>query len=168
MSEDLQREQPDNFQSLLIGAGVALVLSGVPFLNLINFLCCMGVALGGATAVWHFTNTYSLTLTPGEGFKQGAIACLIGGLALYVIQMILLVAFGYQSGKEWIDVMKNFVGNDPAARAQFEAQMAEQAREATSIKNIAIGLVTTLILYPLFGGAGGAIAASLFKKGNAE
>ncbi|MFQ3599577.1 MAG: hypothetical protein SNJ66_14685, partial [Chloroherpetonaceae bacterium] len=59
-------------------------------------------------------------------------------------------------------------GSDPAVRAQMEESFREQSANALSIGNIAIGTATTVILYPLFAGLGGIIAASMFKKGSPQ
>ncbi len=168
MSEQLttqpQPESPDNFNSILIGGGVIFVIGIVPFLNLING-CCLGMLLGGGVAVWHYANQYSLTLTSGEGFKLGALAGLLGGLAGLVVGYVLLALIGYQPGvDDSKNLMLNLFGSDPAVRAQIE----ESFREASELSpsSIAIGTIGTVIIYPLFSGLGGILAASIFKKGS--
>jgi hypothetical protein len=170
MSEQLttqtQPESPDNFNSILIGGGVIFVISIVPYLNLING-CCLGMLLGGGIAVWHYANQYNLSLTSGEGFKLGAMAGLLGGLAGLVVGYVLLALFDYQPGaKEIKNLVLNLAGSDPAVRAQMEESFREQSANALSATNIAIGTISTVIIYPLFAGLGGIIAASAFKKGS--
>lgn len=170
MSEQLttpaQPESPDNFNSVLIGASVIFVIGVVPFLNLIN-ACCLGMLLGGGVAVWHYVNQYNLALTSGEGFKLGAMAGLLGGLAGLVVGYVLIVLFDYQPGAEAIkELMLNIFGDDPTVRAQMEESFREQSANALSAGNIAIGAISTIIIYPLFAGLGGIIAASMFKRGS--
>jgi hypothetical protein len=163
-----QPESPDNFNSVLIGSGVIFFIGIVPFLNLING-CCLGMLLGGGVAVWHYVNQYSLSLTSGEGFKIGALAGLLGGLAGLVTGYVLLALFDYQPGAEEIkNLVLNLAGSDPAVRAQMEESFREQSENALSASNIAIGTATTVILYPLFAGLGGIVAASVFKKGSPQ
>ncbi len=163
-----QSESPDNFNSVLIGGTVIFVIGIVPFLNLING-CCLGMLLGGGVAVWHYTNQYNLTLTSGEGFKLGALAGLLGGLAGLVVGYVLLALFDYQPGKEALqELMLNIFGSDPATRAQMEESFREQSTNALSVSAIAIATITTAIIYPLFAGLGGIIGASLFKKGSPQ
>ncbi len=163
-----QSESPDNFNSVLIGGTLIFVIGIVPFLNLINS-CCLGMLLGGGVAVWHYTNQYNLTLTSGEGFKLGALAGLLGGLAGLVVSYVLIALFDYQPGAEAIkDLMLNIFGDDPTVRAQMEESFREQSANALSASAIAIGVITTAIIYPLFAGLGGIIGASLFKKGSPQ
>lgn len=172
MSQELttqtQPESPDNFNSVLIGSGVIFFIGIVPFLNLIN-VCCLGMLLGGGVAVWHYVNQYSLSLTSGEGFKIGALAGLLGGLAGLVAGYVLLALFDYQPGAEEIkNFVLNLAGSDPAVRAQMEESFREQSENALSASSIAISTATTVILYPLFAGLGGIVAASMFKKGSPQ
>ncbi|MFN3345816.1 MAG: hypothetical protein ACK412_09225 [Chloroherpetonaceae bacterium] len=161
-------ESPDNFNSILIGGAVIFVIGIVPFLNLING-CCLGMLLGGGVSVWHYTNQYNLTLTSGEGFKLGALAGLLGGLAGLVVSYVLIALFDYQPGKEELqELMLNIFGSDPAVRAQMEESFREQSTNALSASAIAISTITTAIIYPLFAGLGGIIGASLFKKGSPQ
>ncbi len=172
MSEELTTstnpEPPDNFNSVLIGAGVIFVIGIVPFVSLING-CCLGMLLGGGVAVWHYANQYNLSLTSGEGFKLGALAGLLGGLAGLVMGYVLLALFDYQPGADEIKkLILNLAESDPATKAQIEESFREQSENALSISNIAIGTATTVIIYPLFAGLGGIIAASAFKKGSPQ
>ncbi len=172
MSEQLTTstgpKSPDNFNSILIGAGVIFVIGIVPFLNLING-CCLGMLLGGGVAVWHYANQYNLSLTSGEGFKLGALAGLLGGLAGLVVSYVLLALFDYQPGLQEIkSIFLDLAESDPAIRAQIEESFRQQSETAFSISSIAIGTVGTVIIYPLFAGLGGIIAASVFKKGSTQ
>jgi hypothetical protein len=163
-----QSESPDNFNSVLIGGAVIFVIGIVPFLNLING-CCLGMLLGGGVTVWHYTNQYNLSLTSGEGFKLGALAGLLGGLAGLVVSYVLIALFDYQPGKEELqELMLNIFGSDPAVRAQMEESFREQSENILSTSSIAISTITTMIIYPLFAGLGGIIGASLFKKGSPQ
>ncbi len=163
-----QSESPDNFNSVLIGGTVIFVIGIVPFLNLING-CCLGMLLGGGVTVWHYTNQYNLTLTSGEGFKLGALAGLLGGLAGLVVGYVLIALFDYQPGKEELqELMLNIFGSDPTIRAQMEESFREPSTNALSVSAIAIATITTAIIYPLFAGLGGIIGASLFKKGSPQ
>jgi hypothetical protein len=162
-TEQTPFESPDNFNSILIGAGVIFLFGVTPYLNL---TCCLGITVGGAVAVWHYVSQHSLSLSNGEGFKLGALAGLLGGLATLVVSYALLLLAGYQPGqKEVQDLMLSIFGNDPAVRAQMELQMREQSANALSAGNIAVGVIATAIVNPLFAGLGGVISASAFKKG---
>jgi hypothetical protein len=53
---------------------------------------------------------------------------------------------------------------NPEALEQYEQQVRQAKLEAFSVKTIAIGILSTVIIYPLFVGLGGTIGAALFKK----
>ncbi|MCS6989972.1 MAG: DUF4199 family protein [Chloroherpetonaceae bacterium] len=169
MSEQLstpssQPEEPDNFNSALLGGGVILVIGLIPLLNVLN-ACCLGIMLGGGAAVWHYATRHGLSLTSGEGFKLGALAGLLGGLAGLVVGYVLIALFNYQPGLNEIrDLMLNALGDDPTVRAQLERSFREQEQNALSISNIVLGVIGTAIIYPLFAGLGGVIGAAMFKK----
>ncbi|MDW8467496.1 MAG: hypothetical protein RML35_15465 [Chloroherpetonaceae bacterium] len=159
------KEQPDNFTAVMWGAAVVVITSLVPYLSLINF-CCLGVMIGGAVATFQYTSAYQLTLKGGEGFKLGALAGLVGGVAYYALFLLLQTLFDYQLGaEEWRQLLLSLFGSDPAAREQIEEALRTQQQEGLTVLNVIIGLGLTLILYPLAGGIGGAVGAALFQKG---
>lgn len=160
-----QPDAPDNFNAVLTGAGVILVIGLIPLLNLLN-VCCLGVIAGGAVASWRYATQYNLSLSSGEGFKLGALAGLLGGLAGVVVGYALIALFDYQPGtSELRDLMLNAFGDDPAVRAQLEESFREQEQNALSVSNIILGAIGAAIIYPLFAGLGGVIGAAIFKKG---
>ncbi|MDX2127946.1 MAG: hypothetical protein SFU91_02785 [Chloroherpetonaceae bacterium] len=169
MSEEIQPSQnpvqePDNFNSILIGGGLIVFFGLVPYLSFVN-MCCLGLIAGGTLSVWHYTNAFSLTLSSGEGFKLGALTGILGGLVLYVLQMLCLVLFDYQPGTEEMGmIMKSFMKGNPEALEAYEQGIQDSKLNAFSVKNIAIGVLSTVIIYPLFVGLGGTIGAALFKK----
>lgn len=160
-----QPDAPDNFNSVMIGGGAILVIGLIPLLNLLN-VCCLGVIAGGVIASWHYATRYNLSLSSGEGFKLGALAGLIGGLAGVVVGAALIALFDYQPGASEIrDLMLDAFGDDPVVRAELEKSFREQAENPLSVSNILLGAIGAAIIYPLFAGLGGVIGAAIFKKG---
>ncbi|MBC8043369.1 MAG: DUF4199 family protein [Rhizobacter sp.] len=157
---------PDQLTSVLYGAAIVFVLAIVPYVSFINLLCCLGTVLGGFYTHFHYATNFNLTLTAGDGFKLGALAGLVGGLAAVLVGFVLQLVFDYRAGEEAGRLIGEMMtGGNPAARAQMEQQMAQQKAEGLSVQNILIALGTTVIAYPIFGGIGGAIGASTIKKG---
>jgi hypothetical protein len=172
MADELQpstqgaAEPPDNFTSILIGAGVIFIISVVPFLNLLNAVCCLGIIGGGFAGAFHYINAYSLTLTGGNGFKLGALAGLLGGLAALVVSFLLQAVFDYQPGTEEVQqFMLRILGTTPEAKMELEQAFREQRAEGLTVSSMLISTLGTLILYPLFAGLGGAIASSAVQRG---
>lgn len=161
-------EKPDNFKAVMWGAAVVLITAIVPYLSLINF-CCLGIMLGGGVAVLQYTSEYRLMLKGGDGFKLGALAGLVGGVAYYALFLLVQTLFDYQLGaEETQQLMISLFGKNPEAREQIEAAFRKQREEGLTVLSVVTGLVTTLILYPLAGGIGGTIGAALFQRGKSE
>lgn len=153
---------PDKKQSILIGAIVSLVLA-LPYLSLINCLCCAGAIIGGLVAVWHYTDTHKVTIETGQGALMGCIAAATGFFASIFVNYFLL-AIGFGAGQEiMMDfMMENFGASmSPEQLEQFEAA-AEQ--EPSFVGQFFTGLIFT-VLGSIFGAVGGAIGAAVFKKG---
>ena len=159
---------PSKNQSIIIGVAVGVVL-GIIFAFLASSGGQAGQIIGGCgaclvallapmAAVWHYTNTYNLTIPAGQGAGLGAIVGAVSSLIGGLIQQ-LLIRVG--------------VFPDPlvAAREQLEAQGMDAAQIeqalgfAQTMSNPVIGLVVGLIIGALVGAIGGAIGASVFKKG---
>jgi hypothetical protein len=162
-------DSPDTFNALLWGAAVTAVISLLPYISLINTFCCLGIMIGGAVTIFQYSNQYQLTIRGGEGFKLGALAGLLGGMGYFIIFTALQVLFNYQlNAEETMNLMMALFGSDPQAREQIEESFRKQKLEGVTISNILIGLISTLIIYPIAGGIGGAIGAAVFRKGKSE
>ena len=149
---------PSKTQSILLGSLVAGLLS-TSYLGFINAFCCAGIIIGGLVAVWHYTNTYNLTILGGQGSAMGALAgvigAVIGGLLTYVLELI-----GVPGTQEAVQgLFEGFMS--PEQLEQMEAQQEASRGPAGML----ISLVVGAVLGAIFGAIGGAIGAAVFKKG---
>jgi hypothetical protein len=162
-------DSPDTFNALLWGAGVIVVTSLLPYVGILNNLCCLGVIVGGLVTAYQYINQYQLTIRGGEGFKLGALAGLLGGMGYFIIFTAVQMLLDYQINiEETKNLLIALFGSDPQAREQIEESFRKQKLEGVTISNILIGLISTLIIYPIAGGIGGAIGAAVFRKGKSE
>lgn len=143
--------------SIFIGALVVGILS-TSYLSMINMLCCLGVMIGGATAVWHYTSTNELTIMSGEGAGLGALAGLLGGLIGFALDQTMGL-FGMGSQQVTQGLWEGFM--DPA---QLEAMKEQQSQYAEGGMKY-VGALIGMAFGAIFGAVGGAIGASMFKKG---
>ena len=74
-------EKPDDFQAMLIGAGLVFVISIIPFIGL-TFCCCIPQILGSLLAVYWYTNKYKITISPWIFIAAGALALFISLLTI--------------------------------------------------------------------------------------
>ena len=154
----------DKTQSILIGGAVVAVLS-TSYIGFINCLCCAGVIIGAMTAVWHYTNTNSLTIPAGEGAIIGRLAALTGSVLAILINYILM-SLGIRSDQVITEFILNRFG-DQMPIEQVEA-MEDQLDASLTFGSYLLNGLIGLVVSTIFGTIGGAIGASVFKKGEQE
>lgn len=148
----------------MLGSAVVAVLS-TSYLGLINCLCCAGVIIGAMVAVWHYTNTNELTIPTGEGAVMGLIAAVVGTVIAFVLNMILTsMGLGLEAAIQEF-VLDRF--GDQMSPEQL-ADMEEQFEASSSLGARLVNGVIGLAVSSVFGAIGGALGASLFKKGTDE
>ena len=145
-------------QSILIGAVVTGVLS-TSYLSFVNFLCCLGVILGGVVAVQQFTSRTGTSVESGDGAILGALAG-AGGTVLANIFDRALRPLNLDSQSITQDVMKNVM--QMGGEQGMSPEMVQQFQQGRSTTMIIIGLVIGLVVNSTFGAIGGAIGAAIF------
>ena len=157
-------EKPDDFQAMLMGAALVFFASIIPYVNLLG-CCLIPQVLGAMIAVYWFTNNYKLTVSPGKGIVLGILTCLLGGVAAFIVS-IILQKFGFNpSGDAMNELMINFFDKiNPEAGDQIREEIEKQKLEGLTAVQIIVGLVMNLVLSTIGGVIGGAIGAAVFKK----
>ena len=157
--------EPDDFKAMMTGATVIFVISLIPFAN---FTCCLPHLAGTLVALHLFTKQYQLSLTYGDGIKLGILTALLGGLAAWVVMVLLHMVFHYQPGtKEIKDLMLQFYTKyAPQAVDQIKEAFAKQETQGMTVGMIMIGLVSVVITSAIAGLIGGAIGTAWFKRGS--
>jgi len=154
---------PSKQQSIILGGLVAGLLS-TSYLGMINFLCCAGVIVGALVAVWHYTDTYELTIKAGQGAVLGLLAALVGWAIALILNFVLIKA-GIRSDQIITQFFLDRFG-DSMPPEQYDTlvdQMESPITLAGYLGNSLWGLISLA-----FGAAGGAIGAVIFKKGGDE
>ncbi len=128
------------------------------YLSFINIICCLGVMIGGATAVWHYTSTNELTIMSGEGAGLGALAGILGGLIGFGLDQTM-GTFGLGSQQIQQGLWEGFM--DPAQLEQMRDQ--QEAFQSGGMKFV--GIAMGMAFGAIFGAIGGAVGATMFKKG---
>ncbi len=166
-------ETPAKSQSILLGAVVTGVL-GVIFslaaqqYQWLGFIsCCLVPIVGGLLAVWHYTTTHELTIPGGEGAKIGALTALFGNILSSILAVVLsFVGIGHNpfSSKAAREAALRQLENQNIPPEAYD-QALQQIERFTSPGFILLFAVIGLIAYALVGAVGGAIGASIFKRG---
>lgn len=152
---------PSRTQSILIGGLVVGALS-TSVLSVINLLCCAGVIIGAVVGVWHYTETYQITIESGQGALIGAMAGIVGAILAGIFNQLLVVV-GLDFAGDMRAMMEQFSQMQGDAGMTFDEQM--QMMEQGSWAFMLLGTVFNMVLYGIFGAVGGAIGASVFQKG---
>ena len=164
---------PSKNQSILLGAAVYTVAGLITaFLSVnggqsaqyvVSALCCLAALAGPFTAVWHYTSTNNLTVPAGTGAGIGAAAVVLGGIVSYAVTKLLQVAGIYPSDAEMIEQQR-----DQMISQGMEPEAVDQAMGFAEMFQGIGGFAINLVIAAVIGAIGGAIAASIFKKGTAD
>ena len=127
---------------------------------MINQLCCLGVLIGAALSVWHYTTENEVTLKTSTGAGMGSGAALIGwALSSVLTWGLTLVGIGADRFTK------------RGAIESMEAQLPpEQADIIIPIMEeyFFVMYFVGIFSFAIFGAIGGAIATKMFKKGGDE
>jgi hypothetical protein len=158
-------EKPSKIQPALVGGLVVGLLSSIPFLNLINFCCCLGVLVGGAVAARMLIKASPvLPVSTGDGAVVGALAGVVGAGVYLVLGVPISLLFN----QAWISMLRSIVDqmNDP----QFRAAMDEALRNSQN-QGLAERLLAALFSWFIvslisigFSTLGGLIGVAMFEK----
>jgi hypothetical protein len=145
------RLQPAFWGGLLIG-----VLSGLPFVNIGNCCCCLWVLLGGGLAVYLRQQNSPFQIMAGEGALVGLMAGVVGAVVCTILSIPLQLIIG--AGQE--QALERILSNPdfpPEGREVVERFFVGPGRWI-------VGLIVTLIVFPIFGALGGLLGVAIFKK----
>ncbi len=150
-----------NSKSMLIAAGVGglimLVLTKIPVISCLNCLFCVSFWGSGILTVWLYRQLEKDQ--PGLDIGQGIVLGLLAGVAGGILAALVGAIFAGTNVLSALDSIRNV----PGLSDRFPALSG--LRSTTSIgAGIFGGLLCNLVLYPLFGAVGGAIATGLIWK----
>lgn len=156
-------EKPDKFIPSLYGGIIIGIISSVPFLNLLNCLCCAGVIGGGILAVFFYKQNFTPETPPytsGDCLAVGVFSGLIGALVGTALSVIFLSLFGNVVGEYLLEFLKSSDIEIP----QEALESIEQAfSQQLTLISIITDLIVSAILYSIFGMLGGLIGYNIFK-----
>ena len=153
-------EKPNKLIPALYGGIIMGLISGIPFLNLLNCCCCAGVLLGGLLAVFFYKNDIKegmAPLTSGDAIEVGALAGVIGAVIGSILTAGFLAALGNVTGDAIMGFLEGF-------RDKMPPGTLEQAEQKIREGGFSIlQLVISLVVDTVFGLLGGLIGFAIFK-----
>jgi len=146
----------NKFKPALIGGVVLGLLSVIPFVNWVNFCCCLWAILGGMLASYLYIKNSPTPVTPGDGAMVGVFAGLIGGAIAIVLGIPISLMVGTAMNEMLIRLVENA---NPGQAQMMRGQMAAQ----TVAGAIGRGFIGAILLF-VFAIIGGLIGVPLFEK----
>ncbi|MBI4546492.1 MAG: hypothetical protein HY707_00820 [Ignavibacteriae bacterium] len=155
--------KPDKKIPALYGGIIMGLISAIPFVNIINCLCCTGILLGGFLAVMFYKNNFTPGTPPftaGDCLAVGALAGIVGAVVDTVLSLMFLAIFGDVTQQYILDLIRNM---DIQVPEEFYELFEEAMRQEMAGFAIIMNFFFALILDVLFGLLGGLIGYSVFK-----
>ncbi|HGY56446.1 MAG TPA: hypothetical protein ENK44_12120 [Caldithrix abyssi] len=150
------------YQAVVLGGVVAALTDALPLLNLINCFCCLGIAAGGAVAVFY----YQRYLPPDASMSTplvvqlGLSAGIIGALVAFVFHYIM-----YQMMGNWqVEWILNTIENLDEVPPMWEDIYEELQKEEYQVFAGWAILIRSLILFPIFTVSGALITRRILQK----
>ena len=159
-------QKPDKLIPSIYGGVIMALISAIPFLNLLNCLCCAGVMLGGFLAVFFYKNNFTPETPPftsGDCMGVGALAGVFGAILGTLLSIASLALFGNVMGEFLMNMFKNMNVDIPAEA--WEA-WEESMSAGVTLFSFFIQLISNLVIDTIFGLLGGLIAYSVYKPKN--
>jgi uncharacterized protein DUF5518 len=147
-----ERLQPALWGGLLIG-----VLSALPLVSMGNCCCCLWVISGGVLATYLRQQNTPNQIDASEGALVGLMAGAIGGVVSGILSIPMQMITGPMQA-EWMDRVLN---SNPDIPPEFRDMMMRVA--AGSALHI-VAMAVTVVVFTIFGLAGGLLGVAIFKK----
>jgi hypothetical protein len=157
-------DNPLLYRSALLGGVTAALFDAIPFLNFINCLCCLGIAIGGVVAVFYYrlySDDSNESLPMPVIVQLGLMSGIIGALFSFTFQYIVFLMVG-----NWqIEMLKNLMDNMEEIPAIWE-DLYDQLQNVEDFQNFAgfAILIRSLIIFPIFTFVGALITNKVLDK----
>ena len=155
--------KPDKLIPALYGGVIMGLISSIPFLNLVNCLCCAGVLLGGFLAVMFYKNNFTPDTHPftsGDCMAVGALAGLFGAVVGTFLSLMFVALFGDIARQLILNMLRN-------SNLQIPPELLEKLEESMSEGftgiHVMLRFIWALMADVLFGLLGGLIGYSFFR-----
>ena len=159
--------KPDKLKPALYGGIIIGLISGIPFLNLINCFCCAGVLLGGFLSVFFYKNELAPGGTPlmtGDAIQLGALAGVFGAVIGTILTAVLMFTVGNVAGEAMYNLIVS-IYDSAGIIDQMPPGTLEQMRDGIMEGALSpFSIVMGLVINALFGLLGGLIGYSVFRQ----
>lgn len=149
----------------LIGGVVIGLLSGIPYLNIGNVICCMWIVGGGALAAYLYIKNSPQPVNVGEGALIGAMAGVIGTVVALIVGIPLTILLGYPEQRLLLNVIEKYNPQQADVyRLELEELMSQPVATQFFSSIFSLGTFIALAITVVFALIGGLLAVALFEK----
>jgi len=155
--------RPDKLIPALYGGIIMALISSIPFLSLINCLCCAGVMLGGFLAVFFYKDNFTQDTPPftsGDCMAVGALSGVFGAILGTMLSIFFVKLFGNVMGQFIVEMFHNLNVDLPSEAWQA---MEESLNSPLTLFAAMLQLFGSLAIDAIFGLLGGLIGYSIYK-----
>src|SRR5467141_2556172 len=123
--------KPDKNIPALYGGIIMGLVSSIPFLSLINCLCCAGILLGGFLAVMFYKKNFTPDTPPftsADCLAVGAMAGVVGAFVGTILTLTFTAIFGDVARELVLNLIRNgSIPLPPELADKIEESMREGA-----------------------------------------
>ncbi len=163
---------PNKLTPVIVSSVIMVLLSSVPFLNLINTFCCMGIILGGFIGVTYYAKQVqgnNLPLIQKDSILIGLLSGIIAAIVNTGVTVAITLFSKVNPMGEMMEMMSQLgTKMPPEAMDIMEKLSQEFTKYGYSPTLTIITLIMNLVLYPLFGILGSFIAYQIHKRKNLQ
>jgi hypothetical protein len=146
------RYQPAILGGLFIG-----VISGLPFISIINACCCAGVIAGGVLVTYLLQQNSPVPVATSEAAIQGLLAGVIGG----IVMTLITAALASVTGPVLFDQIRDQISTNNDLPPDLRDNML---RFLTGTNMMVLGVLVWVPMYAVFSMAGALLGLAFFRK----
>ncbi|MCI0473109.1 MAG: hypothetical protein L0Y76_05935 [Ignavibacteria bacterium] len=158
----------NRLSSVIAGSTVMIALSILPVINFINLFFCSGIIIGGIFGVISLNKQMkhaNTLLTYKDGALTGVLSGFLAAVTVSGINIISLVYSSVNPVSEALQVFGNYLNNMPPEMIdQLKQLESDFNTQGYSVMLILFTFISNLLIFPLFGAAGGLIASGIILK----
>lgn len=154
-------EKQHVYQAAIIGGFFAALTDSLPFLNLINCFCCLGITLGGALAVRYLRqHANQAEFSRAELVHVGLLTGIFGAFASFFLNYLMFLLWGNWQ-IQWITNMMDKLDELPPLWEKLYEEI--QKEEYQGFTGFAI-FIRAMLLFPVFTTIGALIGHRIFSR----
>lgn len=156
---------PDLLRPTLIAGVVFGVLASIPFVNLLNCLCCalvLGCGFFAAKLYAGDCRERGHEFRPGSGAMVGLVAGAFYAMTRSLVDTVLRLLIGDPTAKWMLELVRN-LPNLPAETRDAMEELRQAAESTPTVSNFIVEFFLWVLVAAIFSTVGGLIGGAVFR-----